>query len=294
MKNSLKITEQIHERALEVSARYKRAEADLIEILQQVEQHRVFVERGYSSLFQYVVKELGLSESVTYNLISVARKAREVPELKAELQKGTITLSNARKIAPVLTMENRAEWLQKASDLSQRQLEKEIVRVRPQTATPERATYVTPTRVSLNLGLSEKSMLELRRVQDLVSQSKRRPVSLEEVVEELSREYLERHDPAEKAKRHVVKKGFPTESVKTPVARQVRKDRTPIPATILHRVNFRDQRRCTFTNSRGEKCNQTRWIEIHHKTPVSKGGTNDLENLVTLCSVHHDWVHRQD
>src|SRR5687768_6319241 len=98
----------LHERALEISGHYRRAEAELVDVLQQIEQHRVFLSLGHASLFQYAVQELGLSESVVYNLISVSRKAREVPELKRELQAGTITLSNARKITPLLTNENKA------------------------------------------------------------------------------------------------------------------------------------------------------------------------------------------
>src|SRR3989344_1330751 len=121
------LSDRIHQTACEAAGRHRKIEAELIEIFQQVEQHRVFLARGFSSLFLYVVNELGLSESVTYNLISVARKAREVPELKTEIQNGTITLSNARKIVPVLNRENKAEWLGKASVLSQRQLEKEVV-----------------------------------------------------------------------------------------------------------------------------------------------------------------------
>ncbi|MBI2606131.1 MAG: hypothetical protein HYW49_08635, partial [Deltaproteobacteria bacterium] len=176
------LSDRIHQTACEAAGRLRKAEAELIEILQQVEQYRVFLARGYASLFLYVVRELGLSESIAYNLISVARKAREVPELKTGIQNGTLTLSNARKIVPVLNRENKAEWLGKASALSQRQLEKEVVKIRPQLATPERATYVTPSRVRLELGLSEKDMLKLRRAQDLFCQSRKRPVTLEEVL----------------------------------------------------------------------------------------------------------------
>lgn len=364
------LSDQIHLRACEAASQHRKVEAELIEILQQVEQHRVFLARGYASLFLYVVKELGLSESVAYNLISVARKAREVPELKAEIARGTITLSNARKIVPVLNRGNKAEWLGKAAELSQRQLEKAVVKVRPQEATPERATYVTESRVKLELGLSEKDMLKLRRAQDLLCQSRKRAVTLEEVLVALTREFLHRNDPLERAKRQRVKTGLlkiesevsttalksdvtcrneenssvakvphdacdtrcnqqdsqnamkdkteglqtarpmeiivqnPPKLVKAPVALQVERasigakreprqthGREPIHAKLLHQINLRDQRRCQFTNVRGEKCNQTRWIEVHHIAPVSKGGPNTLENLRTFCSAHHKWIH---
>ena len=249
---------------------------------------------------------------MTYNLIAVSRKAVEVPELKEEIKKGKITLTNARKIAPIINQANKSDWLQKASELSQRQLEKEVVKVRPQEATPEKTTYVSETRVKLELGLSEKDMLQLRRAQDLMSQSRKRPVSLEEVLVTLTQDFLRREDPLEIAKRHCVKKGFAqnqsetgdaqkqTDSVEMPVALQAAPPaeklppkREPIPAALRHQVNLRDQRRCTHTNSQQKRCNQTRWIEIHHKIPVHQGGKNTLENLATLFSSHHDWVHAQ-
>ncbi|MCM0606027.1 MAG: HNH endonuclease [Xanthomonadaceae bacterium] len=64
-----------------------------------------------------------------------------------------------------------------------------------------------------------------------------------------------------------------------------------MPAKILHQVNLRDQRRCNFINTHNIRCNQTRWIEIHHLLPVSQGGTHALENLTTLCSSHHKLQH---
>lgn len=304
-------TDRLHEQALETANRYKHAEANLIEILQQIEEHRVHLKKGHPSLFQYVISELDLSESVAYNLISVSRKAREVPALAVEILKGVITLSNARKIVPVLNPQNQAIWLEKARTLSQRQLEKEIVKVRPESATPEKASYVTENRVRLELGLAEKDMLRLRRVQDLISQAKRRPVTLEEALVTLSEDYLKRHDPLERAKRQKVRNGLKpsstkrTQPVSLPKPISPRK-REPIPANLLHQVNLRDERRCTFLSHQGmdtqnldaqnlntnaARCNQTRWIEIHHKTPVSQGGGNTLENLTTLCAAHHKWVH---
>ncbi len=82
---------EIHAQALEISIRYRQSEAELIDVLDQIDRHKVYLHQDCSSLFQYVVKKLNLSESVAYNLISVMRKAREVPLLKTELAKGNIT-----------------------------------------------------------------------------------------------------------------------------------------------------------------------------------------------------------
>ncbi|MGK5089592.1 HNH endonuclease [Bdellovibrionota bacterium FG-2] len=295
------ISQQIHERALVLSATYKRAEGELLEILEQVDRHRVYLKHGHSSLFLYVVGELGLSESVAYNLITVTRKAREVPELRGLIATGAITLSNARRITSVLTPQNKTEWLEKAAALSQRQLEKEIVKVRPEAATPENVSYVTENRVRLEVGLFEKDMLDLRRVQDLLSQAKGRFVTLEEVIVQMTGEYLKRHDPVRRAKRQINRKGkqaqkAPQASVQ-PVSRQAmsgaapERKRVPIPANLLHQIRLRDQGECAYVHGNGRKCSQGRWVEIHYKIPVSLGGENTLENLVTVCRMHHAWIH---
>jgi hypothetical protein len=318
--------QSIHNRALEIAGRYKKAEGELIEIIQVAEKNQVHVSRGHSSLFQYIVQDLGLPENLTYNLITVARKAIEIPEIKFQIQSGALNLSHARKIVPIIDSKNKTEWLQKAENLSLRQLEKAVVHLRPRLATPERASYVKNDHIKLEIGLSEQAMLDLRRAQDLLSQSKNRAVTLEETIGHLTHEFLKRTDPLEKAKRHVVRS--PQTQKETPknqtdlqknehqidltkenLNQSVRKlaskrvgDLNPgldtqkpgmresIPAHILHRVNLRDQRRCTFQHQ-DRRCKQTRWLHIHHIHPVHEGGPNTLENLTTLCSTHHKWIH---
>ena len=93
---------EIHKKALEVAMRFKQAEADLISVLQEVENHRVFVELGYTSLFNYCVQALGLSESVASNFVTVARKAREVPVLQAAIQTGSLPFQKPGKSRPFL------------------------------------------------------------------------------------------------------------------------------------------------------------------------------------------------
>jgi hypothetical protein len=418
----------IHQRILRAAEDYRRSEAELVELLLQIDDRRVYIERGHSSLFAYVVSELRLSASTAYNLICVARKSREIPELRQHLHAGKITLSNARKIVPVLKPENKSTWLSLASGLSHRALEKEVSRERPQASVSEKASYVNGERVRLEVGLQEHEMLKLRLVQDLLCQSKRRSVSLEETLSELCRFFLHRKDPVERAKRHRVRSGSdsvetdarglaanedeiarhrktlsvkdqvstpavlsaaslvpdtrcntpqasgaqgsdsydsgsealeiqepsgrgstvksphlqsvqvgkpvafgnsserlepsprespqPTESLRpaassgvphtlnsasssefkpsemrTPLL-ELRKARPRVPASLLHQVNFRDQRRCQHTLPDGKRCNQSRWVEVHHLKPVSQGGKNTLENLTTLCWAHHRYAHR--
>jgi 5-methylcytosine-specific restriction endonuclease McrA len=48
----------------------------------------------------------------------------------------------------------------------------------------------------------------------------------------------------------------------------------------------RDDRECQEQDG---YCNGA--LQVHHKVPLSKGGTNELENLITLCKYHHSLKH---
>src|SRR5581483_10293671 len=197
--------EKIHQSALLAAREFKQAELKLLEALLEVEKSSVHLRKGFSSLFHYAVQSLGLSEAVAYNAISVARKIREIPELKSEVAE--LGISKTRKIVSVLTKENQSEWSSKAKTLSSRSLEKAVAKVNPRMATPEVARYVSEKRLDLRLGVDEELMLKLRRAQDQVSQSSGRPASLEDTLKEAICFYLHHKDPLERAKRVIAKKG---------------------------------------------------------------------------------------
>lgn len=54
------------------------------------------------------------------------------------------------------------------------------------------------------------------------------------------------------------------------------------------RTLVRDNFTCQATG-----CHHTQLanLDVHHKTPKSQGGLDNLDNLVTLCTHHHDEVH---
>src|SRR5690606_19277275 len=107
------------------------------------------------SLFRYAVECLGLSEAVAYNAIAVARKATEVPALREAVHAGALGLSKATKVVSVLTAGQapavQKDWVEKAIELSSRQLEKKVATENPKLCTPERAVYRSAKRLDLRL-----------------------------------------------------------------------------------------------------------------------------------------------
>ncbi len=63
---------------------------------------------------------------------------------------------------------------------------------------------------------------------------------------------------------------------------------TTIPPRVRREVLARDKHRCQAPG-----CGLTRFLEVHHVKPRNQGGTNQAENLVTLCaSCHRLWYER--
>ena len=49
---------------------------------------------------------------------------------------------------------------------------------------------------------------------------------------------------------------------------------------------------CRWTRDQRDRDDPRKFLELHHIVDHVKGGTNDVRNLITLCNVHHDAVHR--
>ena len=174
-------------------------------------------------------------------------------------------------------------------------------------------------KVTISFALEKK----LKRLQDLLSQKTKKPVSLAQTLEAMTDELLKKHDPVQKAERCLdtlkkvddglgVRKTVESDlgvcktvddglgvRKKTDDGLGVRKmkkplqERMPFIAQIKHAVNYRDQGQCAFILPNNTRCESRRWLSFHHLKPVSQGGLNTLENLQTLCYQHHQYYHRK-
>lgn len=70
-----------------------------------------------------------------------------------------------------------------------------------------------------------------------------------------------------------------------------------IPDDVYERVLERDGyrcRRCGWSVERRHPAGRRQFLEVHHIEHHGRGGPNNPENLITLCNVHHDDLHRLD
>lgn len=68
-----------------------------------------------------------------------------------------------------------------------------------------------------------------------------------------------------------------------------------IPDTVRVEVLGRDKYRCTvchWDQTQLHPGDPRHMLELHHIHPHAEGGPNEKDNLITLCNVHHDEIHR--
>jgi 5-methylcytosine-specific restriction endonuclease McrA len=297
----------IHSCALAVSSNYLKLEFEMIDVLSDAERTKVFQRLGYPSLFRYAVDCLGLSEAISYALISIARKSKEVPQLKTS----GLSVSKASRIVSILDRGNARELIRFAKNHTSKQIDAEVARRNPKAALPDRIKMISGDAAQLSVTVSREFLEMLKRVEALEARSGSRGAGA--ALEAALKVYLQHKDPVAKAQRaqqrkakDLVKKRetgprrFKIREKEVQVepevelcARRVgdenRSDsqRIPLTADQKHAVFARDKGLCTV-------CGSDRWVEIHHVQPVSQGGSNDPENLTTLCGFHHSLVHEDD
>jgi len=60
-----------------------------------------------------------------------------------------------------------------------------------------------------------------------------------------------------------------------------------IPAAVRREVYRRDGGRCMYVDERGERCCETRYLEVHHLQPFAKQGGHVASNLALRCRAHN-------
>lgn len=287
----------IHSRAVRCAQNLKSAYGELLEVLIEVEAEEVFYQLEKTSLFRYCVDVLLLPKHTAYDFIDVVRTSKEIPALAQAVIEGRATISNARRVCSVITVENQAPWIDLVCECPQSTIQKCVAMAKPKSAVPEKLEYVSGDLLKIEFAVSEEWAELLKETKDLLSTRERRAVSTEEALFILMAENKKRDDPVKKAERALKRKSGarpikPVHCAESSDAATSRNTSRYRPAHVEHEVDLRDQNQCAYVDQSGDRCKEKRWLHKHHIVEFSKGGAHSVENLETLCWGHHRMKHR--
>ena len=302
----------LYRKAIAIAADFQQKEIELIDVLKDLDSTKVYRISGMNSLFSFATQILKLSEHQAFTYITLARKCIEVPEVQNALAAKEISVSKARRLCAVINKSNQNEWITLAKKSTSKELDKAIRQKDPKALVYDSVRYLTENLLTLSATIDEETSLNLNRVKQLMMSHRSERVDYNEMLKELTELYLDRHDPVREAERAHAKAKVKIEkdillkaeasyfSGEHPQHQLVDRrvdavnathKRGAIKAELKHFVFKRDLGQCRF-HAGAKRCSSRIHLEIHHRVPVSEGGSDTAENLVLLCSAHHRWLHQ--
>ena len=98
----------------------RKITVEVLEHLCEIDQRKLYLKRGFSSLFEYTTKELGYSEGSTYRRINAMKLCREFPETAFKIQNGNLNLTTASQLQSFFEKQNKNQSKLRRSDSSSR------------------------------------------------------------------------------------------------------------------------------------------------------------------------------
>jgi hypothetical protein len=293
-------------RLSDLTGSINRETAELLRILGEIDERKLYLEQACSSLFSCLVERLNYAEGAAAKRIGAARAARRFPLVLDMVAKGDLHLAGVYTLAPHLTEENHRAVLERARGQSKRQIERLVVELSPKSEQPSliracppahrppspvlpppggagltiapkpRAVVpITPRRYQIRITVDEKTHGQLEKLQNLLAHQipDRDPAAvIAQALELLLRDTL-------------VKKAAITDK---PRKRRVgSRSSRHIPAAIRRQVWQRDQAQCTFRDDQGRRCSAEKLLEYHHIEPWGKGGEHSVAQITLRCRAHN-------
>jgi hypothetical protein len=112
--------------------------AALLVHLGEVDARKLYLARGYSSMFTYCRAALGMSEAEAYLRMRAADVGRRFPLVLERFGSGDVHLSAIKLLAPHLTQENHARLLDRVCGRSKREIEVIVAELAPTPDVPAR------------------------------------------------------------------------------------------------------------------------------------------------------------
>jgi 5-methylcytosine-specific restriction endonuclease McrA len=295
--------------------------ADVLAHIAEVDARKLFVPAGYSSMYEYCVHELHLSEDAAYKRIQAARAARRFPILFTALAEGRLHMTAVCLLAPHLTPECVEELVEGSSHRRKSEIEDLLV-ARFQLPSIPGGTATQPELAPEQVeGSPYRRELAPEQVGGSLSPSELAPGQVEEVSnpapsldERLVQLTIRRriHDKlryAQALMSHAIPSGDVSEvldraldllianaekrklgtGTRSLVRRRTNVRTRYIPSHVRRAVWKRDEGQCTFVGTNGHRCNSWTFLEFDHVNPYARGGESTVQGLRLRCRAHNQF-----
>lgn len=285
-------------------AESRRLDARLVVHLGEVEARSIHLREACTSMLDFSVRKLGMSESSAHRRLNAARLVRRFPNLLGRLERGEVHLSGLVLLARHLTEANVEELMTAVAGKSHRELESFLARYAPKPDVPDRISELAPpvTQPSLAVGgpnVDAVPPARSRRIEPLSEERFRVELTASRALRdklERARDLMLHRNPSGELS-VVVERALDAlldRLEKERLGKTSRPQRTPrgakrgtVARAVRREVFERDGERCTFRSEAGDRCRARALLELDHIVPRAMGGPDDASNLRVLCRAHN-------
>ena len=108
--------ERIHRTLKRIAKARALLDAQEAAALREAQRIRLWEQFGYTSLVDYMERELGYTARAAVERLRVANAIEDLPAVEAALEQGTLSFSGARELTRIVTPETQDAWLDAAQD----------------------------------------------------------------------------------------------------------------------------------------------------------------------------------
>lgn len=279
----------------------------ILEHILEFEARKLFADYGFSSMFEYLTKSLGYSETSAYRRMQASRLLKDIPDVATKIENGLLNLTQLTQVQKAARVESK-----KGSSISisrkQALLEKlenknsyqtKMILAQELDLPLQSHTTLSPQKdesVRVELTFTKEQFAEIQKAKDLLSHICPSG-ELNEILTTLAQKFNQskigkNEDSGSKASSPIQNssKELTRSFGATPLKLNRRKYISKI---ITRKIHQKAQHSCEFVSLDGHRCNSTYQLQIDHKIPLAKGGTNLSENLRILCRTHNNLMARR-
>jgi hypothetical protein len=280
----------------------RRITREILDHINEVEKRRLYADLGFSSIFDWLAKDLGYSESAAYRRMQAARILCAVPEAAEKLESGALGLTVLSKVQTLIradekrtgekiSTEEKSEILASVEACSAREAEFKLASRFPDAVErKEKVRAVSEDQVSVQVTFTREQFEKLKRIQELLSHT-HIDASNAALLDAAMDVFLEKKDPLKKIVKLRAPQGDTPAEVKSAEPQAQTKNRRStavVKASTRNAVFKRAEGQCEYCDSRsGRRCESRHFLEIDHIQPRALGGTNEPENLRAVCRTHN-------